>query len=80
MLLIITDSAKGYENYKRELESLQMVMEFLNYSYEDKDYFIQKKFTTKLINQCEVIISVREKNNQNNFKVDYCRQNIKLIK
>ena len=55
-------------------------MEFLNYSYEDKDYFIQKKFTTKLINQCEVIISVREKNNQNNFKVDYCRQNIKLIK
>ena len=69
----------GNEFFKVEIESLLMVMDHINFRYEERNFFEQKKFSTKLLNQCEAIINIRERNNQTNYKVNICDKSIKHI-
>ena len=70
----------GNEFFKVEFESLLMVMDHINYKYEEKDRHLQKKFTTKLLNQCEAIIFISKGNIKNNYKVNTCDKSIEPIR
>ena len=70
----------GNEFFKVEIESLLMVMDYINYKYEDKSRYLQKKFTAKSLNQCEAIIYTIQGNIKNNYKVNTCDQSIQPIR
>ena len=65
---LITDCAIGNEFFKVEIESLLMVMDYINYKYEEKDLSLQKKFDAKSLNQCEAIIRTIKGSIKNEYK------------
>tara|TARA_B100000575_G_scaffold277519_1_gene263888 strand:- start:79 stop:294 length:216 start_codon:yes stop_codon:yes gene_type:complete len=70
----------GNELFKVEIESLLMVMDYINYKYEDKNRYLQKKFTAKSLNQCEAIIYTIQESIKNNYKVNTCDESIQPIR